>query len=399
MPPRFPRLRSFLDENFSIIVAMLVVVLFIGGSITYTTHISPGTTTIQQPTESWETTGQFTHSATVSTTNPVFPVDTTLRDRSVYFTTISPQLDGTYAFAYNASESGNLSRVVSLSLILRGVEQQQGQGKTVLWQTSRRLNRVSAGAAPPGERVRVPFSIDMNEVIDLRDRIRNQFAGTPGRTEVFVRASVDLQGTVNGKVIDRSKEYTLPVELRSSTYEVGSADPATEQYDTLQTMTVEKTYSSVRSTGAPIVFSASVVTLIGLVVARQQDQLELSQSERRQLRYEDEREDFDEWISIIQLPEEVFDRPRAEATSLGALVDFAIDTDNCVIEDPNGNSYYVVHDDYLYTYQSPEGADNVQTDIEQNTPMGIRERVSSALPVSNTAEGSSEPTDGTQSNE
>lgn len=375
-----------------------MAVMVLGGWITYTAHIAPETTTTEQPTGSWETTGQFSHSATVTRANPVFPVDRTLRDRPVYFTSLSPQLDGAYTFTYDASESGNLSRVVSLSLILRGVEQQQqGEGKTVLWQTSRPLNRVAAGTAAPGERVRVPFSIDMNEVAGFRDQIRDQLGETPGQTEAVVRASVDLQGTVNGDTIDRSKEYTLPVELRRNTYEVGSSDPTTEQYDTMQTMTVEQSYGAVRRIGGPAVFSAALVAFIGLVVARNQERLELSQNERRQLRYEDERADFDEWIAPIQLPEKVFDRPRAEATSLGALVDFAIDTDNCVIEDPNGDSYYVVHDECLYTYQPPESAETTRNEVEHNTLERITKRVSSLQPAPNTAEDSSDPTEGTQS--
>jgi len=395
MPPRLPRL---LDRYFVIIVAILVAAMVLAGWITYTAHISPETTTIEQPTASWETTGQFSHSATVTKANPVFPVDTKLRNRSVYFTKLSPQLDGAYVFTYDASERGNLSRDVSISLVFQGVgQQQQGQTKTALWQTSRQLNRVSAGAAPPGERVRVPFSIDLNEVTDLKDRIRNQLGGTPGQTEVFVRASVDLQGTINGDTIDRSKEYTLPVELRRNTYEVGSTDPTTEQYDTVQTVTVEQTYDPIRRIGGPAVFSVSLVALVGLIGARNQEQLGLSQSERRQLRYEDERADLDEWIAPIQLPEEVFDRPCAEATSLGALVDFAIDTGNCVIEDPSGDSYYVVHDEYLYTYQSPESADTARNEAEHNTPDPITTRISSLLPIPKTAEDSSDPTESTQS--
>jgi hypothetical protein len=73
--------------------------------------------------------------------------------------------------------------------------------------------------------------------------------------------------------------------------------------------------------------------------------------EREQLEYKDDTRDFEEWISTIRLPDEVFDRPQAEATSLGALVDFAIDTNNSVIEDPNERAYYVLHEDYLYIYR------------------------------------------------
>ena len=74
---------------------------------------------------------------------------------------------------------------------------------------------------------------------------------------------------------------------------------------------------------------------------------------RERLAYEDDRRDFDEWISPIRLPKAAVDRPRAEATTLGALMDFAIDTDNSVVDDPDDSAYYVGHDGYLYTYHPP----------------------------------------------
>ena len=50
----------------------------------------------------------------------------------------------------------------------------------------------------------------------------------------------------------------------------------------------------------------------------------------------------------------MLDRPRASADSLGSLVDFAIDTDNGVVEDPSRGLYCVLHDGYLYTYEPPQ---------------------------------------------
>ncbi len=114
------------------------------------------------------------------------------------------------------------------------------------------------------------------------------------------------------------------------------------------------------------------MVLGGLVAVRSRGRLALSSTEQELLAYEDEREDFDEWISTIKLPDEAFDLPRAEAASLGALVDFAIDTDNSVIEDPDDGAYYVVHDGYLYTYQPSvsrgEGRSSLLTKDDSDEP-------------------------------
>jgi hypothetical protein len=49
----------------------------------------------------------------------------------------------------------------------------------------------------------------------------------------------------------------------------------------------------------------------------------------------------------------VFERPQAEASSLKDLVDFAIDNDTGVVEDPETGVYYAVTGDLLYTYRPP----------------------------------------------
>lgn len=58
-----------------------------------------------------------------------------------------------------------------------------------------------------------------------------------------------------------------------------------------------------------------------------------------------------EWINQMRIPDEIRERERIEADSLADLVDFAIDTNNSVIED---DGYYVLHDGMLYTYDPPE---------------------------------------------
>ncbi|WP_224449877.1 DUF5305 family protein [Haloprofundus salilacus] len=75
---------------------------------------------------------------------------------------------------------------------------------------------------------------------------------------------------------------------------------------------------------------------------------DITAAERRRLAYLDERLEFEEWISTVRLPSSAREKPRAEASSLGDLVDIAIDTQNAVLADPDEEAYYVVGDEYLY---------------------------------------------------
>ncbi len=349
------RLRAFLDGRFAVAVAVLLVIAALGGWLTVTAHTAENENTPEvQSTTAMETTGEFAHSATVETNTTVFREGETLENRSVYFTRVSPTLNGTFLFTYDGSDEGSVDENVSLGLVIRGVESgDSGQRETVLWQTTRPLNDVSTTDVTPGETVRVPFTLDMNRVTNRTERIRDELGGSPGETDVLVRATVDYEGTIGNETVDRTRSYTLPVSLNGNTYSPGTNATRTNRGNTTQQVADTRTAGLLSRVGAPLLVVTALVGLTGLAIGRVRGQFELSDAERERLAYERDREDYDEWISTVRLPDEAFDRPRAEAASLGSLVDIAIDTDNSVVEAPEQEMYYVLHDGYLYTYEPP----------------------------------------------
>jgi hypothetical protein len=398
MDDRLLRARALLDEQFAVVVAILVVLALVGGWVTYTTYATPDTTSEERTVSSWRTAGSFNHSATVTESNSVYPVGTTLTNRSIYFAEIAPRLDGIYTFTYDASDRGDLNGTVSLEVVLRSVEETQDRS-TVVWRTSEPLRTVSEESLRPGEPIRVPFSIDMNGSLNRSEVITEELDNPPGQPELLVRATVDIRGTVNGQRVNRTAAHTLPVALGQGAYRPDSPGRITNQYETTRSVTVQQSYGPVRTVGGPALVVGPLGVLVGLVAARHRNRIALSPAERSVLDYEDERADFDEWISTIQLPDDAFDRPQAEAASLGALVDFAIDTDNGVIEDPDDNAYYVIHDGYLYTYQPPALRDGrrrtVPTEGEHDDP----DRTDGESPVVPTMDDESGAVDGTPEDE
>lgn len=397
MDDRLLRARALLDEQFAVVVAILVVLALAGGWLTYTTYATPETTTEERTVSSWRTAGSFDHSATVTERNPVYPVGTTLTNRSIYFTEVTPRLDGIYTFTYDASDRGELNGTVSLEAVLRSVEGNQDQS-TVVWRTSDPLTTVSADSLRSGETVRAPFSIDVNGSLNRSEVITDELDDPPGQPELLVRATVDVRGTVNGQPVNRTTVHTLPVELGQGAYRPASPGSTTDRQTTTRSVTVQESYGPVRTVGASVLLVGPLGVLVGLAAARYRDRIALSAAERRVLAYEDERADFDEWISTIRLPDDAFDRPRAEAASIGALVDFAIDTDNGVIEDPDDGAYYVVHDGYLYTYQPPALRDEPQPSAPAGTRDGL-ERTDGESPVTAAADDDPDATDGSSDDE
>lgn len=348
------RLRAVLDSQFVWVLAVLVVCLLSSGWLTYTTHASPSTTTEQQSTVTWEQTGTFDHAATVQTENPLYPVGTRLAGRSVYYTRLAPELDGTFRTSYEPRDSGTLDQRVSLRLVIREVEaDSEGDASTVYWRTNTSLAQETVEAVSPGESVAVSFTRDMSRVRTRIETIREELGGVAGEIEVFVRATVVSHGTINGEQVSETATYTMPVTVSETTYSVPTTEPTVEAYETTRTTTVDRSYGPIRSVGGPLLLVIALGSLGGLVGFS--DRARLSAAERAVLAHRDDRETFDDWISTIELPPEAFELPRAEADSLSALVDFAIDTDNSVIEDPTDDAYYVRHDGYLYCYRPPTG--------------------------------------------
>jgi hypothetical protein len=350
------RLRALLDRQFATVTAVLVVCALVGGFATYTAHVDPGTTTEERVVATWESSGTFDHAATVTRENPLFAVGRTLEDRQVYFSSITPTLNGSYAFGYRASDGGTVETSVDVVLITRSVGEQTGDQSgegAVLWERSRTLHQTGATTLAPGDDVRAPFSLNASAVETERQGIEDRLGGGVGTVETFVRATVDIEGTVNGKRVDTQEVHTLPVTIEGNTYRVGPAETSGQQFETTQTVTVPRTYGPLRSVGGPALLVLSLAGLVGLAVGRSRYRLELTDAEREWLAYREDRSEFDEWITTFRLPFEAFDRPEAEAASLADLVDFAIDTDSGVIEAPDETEYYVVYDDVLYTYTAP----------------------------------------------
>ncbi|PGF17254.1 hypothetical protein CP556_14875 [Natrinema sp. CBA1119] len=164
-----------------------------------------------------------------------------------------------------------------------------------------------------------------------------------------------------------SEKQDLSISIDSALYRVTTPSEQTTQYgEQTNSVTAVSSTPAPYRVGGPLALLIAVGGLGSLGFLQSSGCLSLSDSELMWLAFHDDREDFDDWITTIRLPDEAFDRPRAEADSLASLVDLAIDTDNSVIEDPDEDGYYVIHDEYLYTYVPP-AADNDSQDSEASS--------------------------------
>ncbi|WP_336038256.1 DUF5305 domain-containing protein [Halobacterium yunchengense] len=331
-----------------VLVVVLAACVVVGGWAAATAHVAPGTTEQQSERAHWTVSGEFDHSAEVTRENPVFEEGATLENRETYFVRATPVLDGEFAAEYTSVAGDSADLAVDTALVVRAVED-----GTVYWTDRVDLASTTADGVASGESASVSFSLNASELADRRAEIEQSLGQSPGETEAFVAATVTAEGTAGGEQVTESLTHRLPVSVDGDTYAVESPGSTSETATTAETVTVQREYGPLWALGGPLLFMLGAGGLGALAVAHRRDALALSAAERDYLEYSRERDEFDEWVVSVRLPASVRDRPRADADSLADLVDFAIDTDAGVVEDPETGRFYAVGDDLVVAYDPP----------------------------------------------
>ena len=208
------RARASLEGWGGAVALLLCVLAVTGGWATYTAHVAPGTETIERTETVWTGTGTFDYAATVTKSNPVFPVGAELEGRTQYYTGVAPELGGSFSYRY-AAPSGEATVRATTSLVYRSV----GENGEVYW-TQREELAARTATVPPGEGMEVPFAVNVST---LQDRVAETRAGLGaelGTVEAFVLANVTKTGTIGGEPVERTLQYQLGVGTGGGTYTV-----------------------------------------------------------------------------------------------------------------------------------------------------------------------------------
>lgn len=348
------RLRVGVVDNFEVLVVAALLIGAVGGFLTYTTAGSDATETVTRETASWQSTGEFTHRATVVDGTAAFESGTVLRNRSVYFLRVTPILDGAFVYGYQASDSGDLDVTTTITLRYQSVSASDEGSQTVYWRVERQLRRSSASLAP-GERARTPFSVNVSAAAAEAQRIDEELGGTPGDVQVVVVARTAISGTRNGRSVETTRVNQTRIVTSGGTYSVRNDGPWPASGGQETDVTVPADSDPLRSAGGPALLVAGLGGLAGLGLFRRSDNFTVTDAERELSAYESEREEFDEWITTGRLPESTFAQTRIEVDSLAGLVDVAIDSERRVIQDTDRDVFAVLTDGYRYMYYPPKG--------------------------------------------
>lgn len=349
------RARAVVAENFALVVAVVVVLGLFGGYVTADTYLDAGTETDIERVTAWESTGGFSYSATVTNGTGPYDEGTVLHNRSVYFTQLTPRLNGSFTYRYTAIEGGSLTANTSLALVFRSVSDVEGN-ETVYWRTERAL-ATSTTTLESEQRQRLSFSTNVTAAKERAEAIERRLGETPGTIRAHLLSRVQLSGTRNGQPVERTRSYRLPIQFEQGVYQLRDDGPVSASGNRTHRTAVPISYGPFKEVGGPLLLMASVCGLIGLAGARITGRLSVPESDRAKVTYRKHREEFDSWITAGRVPDAVLDGPKVEVDTLEGLVDAAIDMNRRVIEDLNRNQFVLVTDSATYLY-TPPGTDN-----------------------------------------
>ena len=338
-------LRYFLDRRYVYVVAVLLLIAGSGVYVAYTAHATTETVTEERVTATWTTSSEFNHSATVQRDSLVFDEGEILEGRAVYFTSLSPELEGAYTFRQGGDDPQPATANVSLSLVLRSVG---GEG-VEHWRVTETLDTAEEPSLEAGEPLRAEFSVNVTKTLLRIEEIERDLGASPGETQMVVTAETAVEGEVGGEDFNETRSESLRIEPGSGAYSVSvdvegqNTEQATETFET------ELEPSPLTAYGSVVLAFVSSVALVGVVAGRRRGVFDLPPQTVERLEFESHRERLDEWISRGTLSGDGAETVMRLGT-LEDLVDVAIDSNRRVTEIDDGR-YVVLVDDVRYVYE------------------------------------------------
>ena len=356
--------RAALSRWFVLVLLVALALTLAGGYITYDSHVNGAETVVEQQTVgTWTVESEFEHGATVSRDTEVFSAGEELSNRSLYFTTASPELDGTYTVSHDNTDGNAAVTSTNLSLVIRAVEERNGN-QVVHWQTRDSLDTLDAVKVKDGETAATTVSVDIPTILNRTETIQNDLGAAPGQTEVLLVADTTIESSVDGEAFTDTRTDRIEIVPGQRVYRVSTTTAGASSYDATEqvTRTIEPTRLELY--GGPVLCVIGLLCMAFLGTARWRGWLAVSDRERARNEFERARDDFDEWISTARIPD-ADDRTPVPTDSLVDLVDIAIDSDKRVLED--GDRYAVLVDSEIYTYTAPPAVDPLASPVTGDT--------------------------------
>lgn len=354
---RRTRFTVLINEYFFPIVLILALITAGGGWLTYTTILAPGTHAEERVVSSWQVDGEFNYSATVINDTPVFDKGDVRRNRKFYITNATPILDGTFNFQLIEGD-GNATVKTRARLVHYAAHK---ESEKRIWNISTPLttNRQQLTTETPST---TAFTVNASSVRNLNRRLLRRHGSLYRVADLgtSVVVSAQVNGTIDGKRVQRVFNYRLPINSTKDYYDISSAKKPKKQQVAVTRREMVPNQPGVPSIiGSLASLLVPLAMLAGLFYGRENDWFDVSQTARADAKRAKLRSEFEEWVTEGTV--DIEDRSTITVESLGGLVDVAIDSSSRVIEDTETGVYVVRADDVWYQF-TPDWATTDETE-------------------------------------
>lgn len=363
---RQTRLKVLIDDYFLVIAIALLIIAAGGAWATYSTVLSTGSHVEQSPVASWEVNGGFNHSGTVVNDSLVFDEGDVRNDRMFYITNSTPTLNGSFWFQLGGS-SGNATVSTEAHIVdFAHYEEQDDETEKVtqrrIWQNKRAI-AANVTELQSGERKNTSFSVDADQLRDrkqaLHEEHKSLYQVADIRTQVFV--TTDVNGTIDGQPVNRTFNYTLPINSTMDYFVVSPTRAPDERVMITQPQEVPNQPGTLPVVGSVAGLLLSLAGLLGLIYGRKNDWFDVSEETRTDIQHEKLQSEFEDWVTTGTIPDT--DRSTIDVDSLEGLVDIAFDSNRRVIKDIETGVYVLRDDDVQYQY-TPEWTESDDTNTD-----------------------------------
>lgn len=347
------RVRAVLDSWFVVFVIALALAAVVLGWWAYQINVVPDVQQEERLTEQWSEQTSFDHGALIINDSLPFAAGDTVRNRPIYYTNLSKELDGTYSYQFDA-DSGDVNVTTETYLLIRAGELEDQQVVEVYWEVAEPLATNTSASIQPGEEHIVEYSVDIPSVLKTIVTVEKQVGATEGLVDVRVVSVSSVEGSVEGTEVDHTYQSDKVMVVNPATYRVIQTETIEEDHQTFETTDVIVPPSPIESYGSIGLFALALVLLGSVLVVRQLGYTDLTDEERELIQIEGDRERFSEWITTGTFPSEREYDQTVLVDDLEGLVDVAIDTNKRVIEDDQLGVSTVLDEEYVYVYVRPD---------------------------------------------
>ncbi len=342
------RSKYLLDRRYPVIVVVLALVALGGFYVGYTAHTTTETVADQRVTATWTTSSSFEHGAAVERDAVVFDEGVVLEDRTLYFTRVSPVLNGTYRLNHSGDAEPATARA-EITVILRAADEVDDE-TVEYWRTVEGNESAEVDALPPDEPLTVDFSTNISRVLERIEEIEDDLEASPGQTEVVVLADAAIETEVDGEEFTDTRNDRLVIEPDVGTYTVRSEAEGDREQDATETVVTEIEPSFLEAYASVLAVLVAAFGAGATVWARRRGLFDLPSETVERIEFERARDEFDEWISRGSAST-VYAEGEVRLDSLEDLVDVAIDSNRRVTELDDG-SFVVYVDGVVYVYET-----------------------------------------------